>query len=435
MSIRPLRRSIFPRWTPAPARILHVGLGAFHRAHQADFTDRASDAPHWGITAFTGASTFLPQCLEAQDGLYTLTVRGGEGVSCRVVTSLVQAHAGGDRDAWHAAWASPDVQVVTLTVTEDAYAPGPHSVATRLLDGLAARRRADGGPLSIVSCDNVPDNAAVLQALVLEAAAQRDDSLSDWIATSVGFVGSVVDRITPAATHADKLTAADFGWSDAAPVVTEPFAEWVIGEGFVTEHPDWASAGAQFVDDLTPFARRKLHLLNGAHSLIAHAGLLRGHQTVAQAVAVPAIVEWVEVWWVESMSCVGQDSAQVAKYLDALIERFANARIVHNLEQIAIDSSRKLPVRVAPVARHELAAGRGAHGCALQLGAWVAWVRAAGERLVDAQASELLGVAAGPDHDAVRRLVSMIDPVLADDDGFCLAVTHWAGEFHGRIGS
>ncbi len=435
MSIRPLARKFFPEFAPAPSRIVHVGLGAFHRAHQAHYTDRALDAAAWGITAFTGSSTGLAQSLAAQDGLYTLITRGPQVDKCWVVASLVAAHAGGDTDAWHAAWSSPDVQIVTLTVTEDAYAPGPRSVAHRLLDGLAARRQAEAGPVTIIPCDNVPANATVLRTLVHDAASQSDPGLAAWIEATVGFVGSVVDRITPAATPGDKLTAADFGWSDAAPVVTEPFAEWVIGDGFVTEHPDWASAGAQFVYDLGPFSRRKLHLLNGAHSLLAHAGLLRGHETVAQAIGDPTIAEWIEVWWVEAMSTVAQDTDQVARYLDALIERFANPRIAHRLEQIAIDSSRKMALRVVPVAKHELESGRSAHGCALQLGAWVAWVRSAGDRLVDVQGEELVAAASGPVPDSTRRLVAIVDPDLGSDDRFCASVAHWAGEFRGRIGS
>lgn len=423
MNPRRLRRTDRPRWAAPPARVVHLGLGAFFRAHQAVYTAHAADADRWGITAFTGRSHDLPDRLATQDGLYTLTVRGPDADRVEVIPSVVGTHPGADTAAWKSALSSPVVTALTLTVTEAAYRPGAGSIARRLIGGLDARRRADAGPITIVPCDNVADNATVLRTLLLETAARTDPHLVEWMARSVSVVGTVVDRITPAATAADVDAAAVHGWVDAAPVVTEPFSEWVLAPtGPVGPLPDWASAGAVFVDDPGPYARRKLHLLNGAHSLLAHAGLLRGHTTVAEAIDDPELRGFVEAWWDGAGEFVGGSPADRRAYRAGLIERFANPRMGHRLAQIAVDGSVKMAVRIVPVAAAELAAGRDARSAATIVGAWVAFVRRAGSELVDARRDEVLEALAGGGSDAVRRAVALVDPRLADDRDFAGAV-------------
>ncbi len=449
MTAEALTRPGDPCRAARPVRIVHLGLGAFFRAHGAWYTAHAADADEWGIVGFSGRSRDLVDRLASQDGLYTLITRGADRDTIEVVPTIMEVHPGTDAAAWLGALASPRVAVVTLTVTEAAYAAGPASVAARLVDGLSARRQADGGPITLVPCDNVTDNASALAEAVRSEAARRgqagrrdarpgesptghvgrrasgqgDTGLLEWIDASVSIVGTVVDRITPRPTPADEEAAAARGYADAAPVVTEPFSEWIISGEFAADRPDWESAGARFVDDLAPYARRKLHLLNGAHSLLAYGGLLRGHVEVADALADDVLAEAVEEWWEEAAVTVGGTTASRADYRGALIERFANPRMHHSLAQIAIDGSSKLRVRVVPVAHAELAAGRRAEAAASIIGAWVAYLRRAGADLVDACRSEVLAAESGPTGDAPRRLIALLDSELADHDDFVAAVS------------
>jgi fructuronate reductase len=305
----------------APVRLVHLGLGNFFRAHQAWYTDRAGDAENWGIAAFTGRSATVAEQLTAQDGLYTLVTRGADRDRFDLVASLSRAHAAAEHDAWLSCFAAPDLAAVTITVTEAGYVRRPDGgldadrpavradldalrrdpsalVATtpaRLAAGLAARRRADAGPLAIVPCDNVAGNGAIAARVVGDAAELLDPALAAWIAESVSVVTTMIDRITPRTTPQDVETVlAATARDDRSPVVTEPFTEWVLQGTFPAGRPRWEDAGATFTDDVTPFEHRKLWLLNGAHSLLAYAGSIRGHLTVAAAVADDTCREWLE---------------------------------------------------------------------------------------------------------------------------------------------
>lgn len=426
-----LRRGNRPEWAPPPVRMVHLGLGAFFRAHQAVYTAHAADAADWGIAAFSGRSRDLAERLSDQDGLYTLCVRGPRVDTCEVIPNLVEAHPGADLEAWRTRLASEQIGVLTLTVTEAAYRRGPASVAPRLLDGLAARRRADAGPITIVPCDNVADNASVLWNLLVDTAERTDPGLANWIHASVRLVGTVVDRITPRTTGADAAAVEARGWVDAAPVVTEPFSEWVIGAprgGRLDEVglPDWVSAGAVATGDLAPYERRKLYLLNGAHSVLAYAGLLRGRVTVADAIADRWLRGLVDDLWDEAAGVVGGPVSDLTEYRSALVERFANPRMHHRLDQIAVDGATKLPQRLVPVVSSERRAGRPGAASVTGLGAWVAYVRLVGGDLVDARRAEVLTAAAGPLGDAVPRLLAVLDPALGDDGDLVVAVRHAA---------
>ncbi len=289
--------------------MVHLGLGNFFRAHPCWYTDHASDAADWGIAAFTGrGSQQLVDALNAQDGLYTLVSRGSDADEAEVVGCLFAAHPAADHEAWLRCFASPDLAVVTVTVTEAGYLRGPEggldtchpAVATdiealraspaamvrsapaRLVAGLAARRRAGAGPLAVVPCDNVPENGAMAARVLTDLAEQVDPSLAAWQHESVSIVTTVVDRITPRPVPDDSRAAlAATGFQDRCPVVTEPFREWVLSGAFPAGRPRWEQAGALFTADTGPFERRKLWLLNGAHSLLAYAGSILGHATVA----------------------------------------------------------------------------------------------------------------------------------------------------------
>jgi fructuronate reductase len=412
-----------------PVRIVHLGLGSFFRAHQAWYTDRADDGAEWGIAAFSGRRPELAQTLAAQDGLYTLITRAEHGDEFRVVRSLSRAHTAADSDAWLRYLADPQVRVVTLTVTEAGYRPRPErsgagapTVPERLVSGLLARRRADAGPLTLVPCDNLPDNGRVLETVLRERADAVDPGLRAWLDASLSVVTTMVDRITPEPTAADRRAVlAATGVDDRAPVATEPFSEWVLSGAFPGGRPAWDTAGAVFTDHIAPFENRKLWLLNGAHSLLAYAGSLRGAATVDEAVADPTCAGWLQDWWDTCTPHLELPTDDLAAYRAALLERFANPRMRHALAQIATDGSQKLPVRILPVLRRERAAGRLPEPAVAVLAAWV-WQLRSGAPVKDVRAADLAGLAAGPLEDAVPRLLSALDPALADDAELVAAV-------------
>ncbi len=427
------------RTSPAPpVRHVHLGLGSFFRAHQAWYTHRASDADAWGIAAFSGRSAELARTLAAQDGLFTLDVRGPDGDELEVVTSLVRTHGADDDDAWLTYLADPAVAILTTTVTEAGYLRGPDShldaehpdvvadlarvrtepsfagrtAPVRIAVGLLARRDAGAGPIALVPCDNLQANGAALRAVVRDAAALLDPTLPAWVEENVAFVTTMVDRITPRPTEHDvALVRSLGGYDDPVPVVTEPFSEWVLEGDFPAGRPRWEDAGARFTDDIEPFEQRKLALLNGAHSLLAYAGLALGQATVSEAIADPRCRDWVEQWWDEAAAHLPQPAGELDEYRAALVSRFANPAIRHLLAQIATDGSKKLRERVVPTLLAERAAGRGAAGAARVLAAWVTHVRAG--QVDDVAAERVRAAAQGPLEDAVPRLLDLLG---LDDD-------------------
>jgi fructuronate reductase len=435
---------------PPVVRLLHVGLGNFFRAHAAWYTDRAPDAAQWGIAAFTGrASRELVGDLNAQDGLYTLVSRGPERDRFDVIASLARVHAAPEHDAWLRYFEAPALAAVTITVTEAGYlrdAAGRLDAArpevradietlrgdrtapvrtapARLLAGLAARCREDAGPLAVVSCDNVPGNGPIVQRVVRDMAEHALPEMLPWLSESVAFPTTMVDRITPRATSEDRDAVRDgTGRDDRAPVITEPFSEWVLSGGFPAGRPRWEDAGATFTGDVAPFEHRKLWLLNGAHSLLAYGGSIRGHTTVAQAVGDATCRAWLEQWWEEASRHLDQPADALAAYRAALLERFANARMQDRLDRIAADGSQKLPIRIVPVLLAERAHGRTPEGATLALAAWVCHLRGLGAPVTDARADEVVPLAAGPLGDAVPRVLARLHPQLGADAAVVAAV-------------
>jgi fructuronate reductase len=397
-----------------PVRAVHLGLGSFFRAHQAWYTDRAGDG--CGIAAFTGRRPDLAQALAAQDGLYTLVTRGAERDTFDVVRSVARAHAAEEQDAWLGYLASPDVRVVTITVTEAGYRPD--AAPARLLAGLRGRRAADAGPLTLVPCDNLPGNGTVLRTALRNLA---DPGMRAWLDDQVSVATTMVDRITPEPTDADRRAVlAATGVEDRCPVATEPFTEWIVAGDFPGGRPAWERAGAVFPDDVTPFEERKLWLLNGSHSLLAYAGALRGSTTVAEAIADDVCRGWVESWWDVCGPHLAMPQDDVARYRAALLERFANPRMRHALAQIAADGSQKLPVRFLPVLRLERAAGRLPEAAVVVLAAWL--LHLAGGPVRDVRDGELRPLLAGGLPAAVPAVLAALDPALSDDAELVAAV-------------
>lgn len=454
----------------APIRIVHLGLGAFHRSHQAWYTHQAADAADWGIAAFTGRRPDAALALAEQDGLFTVVERADGGDSFEVVGSIVEAVDGGDVQRLAALVAAPQTAVVTLTVTEAAYGLGPDGELDRtapdvvadlallasgsgkpatplgrLVFALAARRAAGAGPLAVVCCDNLADNGSVAHNAVVGMAGAWDAGLGGWIDANVSFVSTSVDRITPRTTDADLVAVEEAcHYRDTSPVVAEPFANWVLSGDFPAGRPRWEDAGAVFVADIEPYENRKLWLLNGAHSLLAYAGQLRGHATVAQALADPLCLQAVENFWDEAeanLSGPGGNAAelQIPEYRAALLARFSNARIAHHLAQIAMDGSTKLRMRAVPVLRAERAAGRSGAAAALMIAAWMDFTAAAAT-VHDPRADRIAAANArdGSGHEGterVRALLALVDPSLAADSAIVRLVENLCGTFPEPAGS
>jgi fructuronate reductase len=399
-------------------RIVHLGVGAFHRAHQAVYTEQCGD---WGICGFTQRSARVVDQLAPQDGLYTLLVRDAAQVRAQVIGAVRDVRfAGGDPAALCAWLADPAVAVVTLTVTEKGYRHDPATARLRLADpeiaadlagrpprtvvgqlaaGLAARARADSGPLTIVCCDNLPSNGATLRGLVeqyvqkytaqyaanyaAEYAAQyprhRGDRraaerLADWIATSVRFPATMVDRIVPATTGADRAEAAALlGVRDEGTVVAEPDTHWVIEDDFAGPRPAWETAGALLVPDVAPYELMKLRVVNGAHSALAYLGGLAGHVYIAGAAADPGLAEYTRRLLTDDVipTLDPPPGVDLAGYAQRQLGRFANPALHHATAQVAMDGSQKLPQRLLGTIRDRYAAGAQPLWAALAVAAWM----------------------------------------------------------------
>lgn len=375
----------------APIRIVHLGLGAFHRAHQAWYTARAEDADAWGIEAFTGRSRELADTLSRQQGLYTLVTRSADGDRAEIIDSIVAASAGTEVARFSERVADPATALVTLTVTEGGYLTSDADVAAllghdpahatalgRVALGLQQRARSGSGPLALVSCDNVPGNGRRLRDELRTLTREADPDLALWIDDNVGFVDTSVDRITPRCTPDESAEIVRrWGWTDEAPVVTEPFSDWILSGSFPAGRPAWETAGARFVSDVGRWERRKLWLLNGAHTILAALGPAQGHATVAEAIADPHLFELVDGFWDEAVRHLR--SVEVDDYRRALVARFRNPRIVHRLDQIGQDARTKARLRLQPVAVAERAEGRPATAVARVLSEWAAVDRVSGE--------------------------------------------------------
>lgn len=443
MSAVPLTRPALARRASAaaPVRIVHIGLGAFARAHQAWYTYVADTGKEWGIAAFTGTSSTAAELLGPQGGLYTLVERSARGDRAEVISSVSEVRDGGDVERLTELLRAPQTAIVTLTITEAGYrlaADGRPDRAdpvvasdiaalqalrgddvaevsgalARLVAGLRARAADDAGPLAVVPCDNIPANGALTRGAVLALAGEVPGQLREWIETNVSFISTSVDRITPRLQADERRQVAELtGWDDAAPVVTEPFTDWILSGEFPAGRPEWERAGARFVENVEPFERRKLWMLNGAHSLLAYLGRQRGHDTIAQAISDPVCRETVDALWDDAAAHLPADLLELDSYRQALLTRFDNPRIEHRLAQIGEDGVAKLRIRIAPLLLAERRAGRSARAETAAVAAWVSQ-HLAGRGLPDTQ-HEAIARARSVD-DPVRGLLSLLDGRLAD---------------------
>lgn len=428
--------------------IVHLGIGAFHRAHMAVYIDDLlAENPGWGIV---GASLRRPDtkmALAPQDGLYTLAVRDASGTKARVIGSILSVlDANAQRAELLDLMASPAIRIVSLTVTEKGYCSAPatgeldanhpdivHDLANPeaprsapglIIEALARRRAAGIAPFSVMSCDNLPANGPTTRRIVTRFAELRNPGLGAWIAEHVAFPGTMIDRIVPATTDADRAMIRELtGLEDAWPIVTEPFTQWVIEDNFPGGRPPFDGAGAQLVDAVEPFERMKLRMLNGSHSTLAYLGYLAGHQYVADAMGDPAFAKLIRTLMRdEVMPTLDMPGVDLASYSDQLLKRFANPALQHRTWQIAMDGSQKLPQRLLATIADRLNTGGAITCLALGVAAWMRYVMGIDENgdsidVKDPLALRLLAIAAGAgaDPEALFDGLTALSEVFGDD--------------------
>jgi fructuronate reductase len=381
--------------------IVHLGIGAFQRAHQAMYTEAALAAgdPRWGIVGASLRSGAVRDQLKAQDWLYTLAARGAEGERLCVIGALKDVLVAPESPAaLLRGLCDPAVAIVTLTVTEKGYchdpAKGvldeahpdivhdlghpntPRSVPGFIVEALRRRKAAGTSAFTVLCCDNLPHNGRTVAAIVTRFAALRGPHLAHYIANEVAFPSTMVDRITPATADEDRRAIAQrLGMEDAAPVVTEPFSQWVIEDRFPLGRPDWAIAGAEFVTDVAPYENMKLRLLNGSHSTLAYLGYLAGYETVADTMRDPNCRRLAEGVMDDAATTLKMPpGADVAAYKRALLERYANPALKHRTWQICMDGSQKLPQRLLGSIRDRLAAGAPIDRLVMGVAGWMRYV-------------------------------------------------------------
>ena len=384
------------------AGIVHIGVGGFHRSHEAFYTDEwlgKSDDLGWGIcgVGLREGDRKIAEVLRKQDYLYTLIVRHPNGtIQNRVIGSLVDFMLGcDDQAAVTKQMADPAIRIVSLTITEGGYnfdsstgefnfenpdvvhdlanPKEPRTVFGFLTEALRQRREANIAPFTIQSCDNIQHNGNVARKMVLAFANRQDPDLATWIEQEVRFPNAMVDRITPVTIPADiEYVEQELGIKDEWPVTCEPFLQWVIEDQFSAARPAWEDVGAQFVPDVTPYETMKLRLLNAGHSVLGILGSIHGHETIDGCIADPLFAKYLRRFMDVEVTPVlaAVDGIDLDDYKDSLIERFGNSNIKDNLARICLESSAKLPVFLIPTIGENLAAGGGIEFSTLVLAAW-----------------------------------------------------------------
>src|SRR5438128_1036081 len=420
-----IRRPAYDRSRVTPG-IVHLGIGAFHRAHQAVVIDDllAGGATEWGIVGASLRSSETRDALAPQNCLYTLAVRSGAGTDHRIIGSVLATEVAKEKPGpLITRLASPATRIVSLTVTEKGYwhtpqtgdldeyhpdiihdlqNPGtPRSAIGFLVAALARRRIAGAAPFTVLSCDNLSANGHTIGRIVTQVAAWRPPILVKWIEAEVAFPSTMVDRIVPETTDLDRSEVSTaLGMTDAWPVVTEPFTQWIVEDRFPAGRPDFARAGVQLVSDVTPFEHMKLRLLNASHSALAYLGYLAGHETIAATMTDDRFATFARGVMEESAPTLSMPAGtDLAGYSAALLQRFANPALHHRTWQIAMDGSQKLPQRLLGTMQDRLRLGLPIDTHALAVAGWMRYVTARDEngRTIDVRdplAADLAAIAA-----------------------------------------
>lgn len=385
------------------SRIVHLGFGAFHRAHQALLTDRVlrQKGGDWGIceiSLFSGDK--LMSALRNQNHLYTVLEKGAEGNSA-IVVGAVNECLNAKLDGLEAIiekFCEPQVAIVSLTITEKGYcidpASGqldathahilhdlehphaPHSAPGLLVEALHRRRTRGLTPFTVLSCDNIPENGHVVRQAVIGMAQKRSAQLAEWISQHVSFPATMVDRIVPAATPESlQEISAMLGVDDPCAISAEPFIQWVVEDNFVAGRLDWDAVGVQMVEDVLPWEQMKLRMLNGSHSFLAWLGYLAGYKHIADCMGDAHFKTAARKLMLnEQAPTLRISGVDLTAYADSLIERFSNPALKHQTWQIAMDGSQKLPQRMLDRIRWHLANGGDWSLLALGVAGWMRYV-------------------------------------------------------------
>ena len=402
-----------PAYSPADTRqgIAHIGVGGFHRAHQAFYTDalmNKGQGLEWSIcgVGLRPEDRNVRDALASQDYLYTLFELGDTpDTETRVIASISgMLLAEDDPQALIDKLSSPEIRIVSLTITEGGYCiddsngqfmahlpqirhdlahPEQPTTVFGFLCAALARRRAEGTPaFTLMSCDNLPHNGAVTRKALLAFAALRDPDLRDWIDRNVTFPNAMVDRITPMTSAAHRLKLADEkNIDDAWPVVCEPFVQWVLEDKFVSGRPAWEQVGVQFTDDVTPYEEMKIKLLNGSHLALTYLGFLKGYRYVHETMNDPLFVRYIRAYM--DLDVTPQLAAvpgiDLESYKDTLIERFSNQAIADQLERVCSDGSSKFPKFTVPTINRLITDKAGLERASLVVAAWALYLKGVDE--------------------------------------------------------
>ncbi|MCU1587760.1 MAG: mannitol dehydrogenase family protein, partial [Frankiales bacterium] len=352
--------------------IVHLGLGGFARAHLCAYVDQLGPDSGWAVcgVGLLPGDARIRDGLAAQNGRYTLLLKHPDGSVDRQQISAVRDYlfAPADRDAVIGRMADPATQIVSLTITEGGYGSTDAAGVFDMLVSALGRRRAAGlPPFTVLSCDNIEENGVVAKAAVARFADVIDTELGSWIRSHVSFPSSMVDRITPATTDADRALVP----GEDVPVVAEPYQQWVLEDAFSTGRPPFEAVGVQVVGDVRPYELMKLRLLNGGHQAIGHAGVLLGHTYAHEAAADPLVQRLLAAYWVEARASLppvpGMD---LDDYQRTLLGRYGNPHVADTLARLCAWTSDRIPTFVLPVAR-EIGT---APTCALLVALWARYV-------------------------------------------------------------
>jgi fructuronate reductase len=412
--------------------IVHFGIGAFHRAHMAAYTDDAMAVAggDWRILGVSLRSPIMRGQMRPQGGFYTLVERSAQGSRARIIGAVADVLvASEERKRLVAALAAATTHIVSFTITEKGYCRAPDGSldmaladersAFRYLAEAFARRRDTGLPgLTLLSCDNLSNNGAQLQRLMAEYLTCNAPDLINWFSANCTCPSTMVDRIVPATTDTDiQEVEALLGMRDEAAVVTEPFSQWVIEDNFAGPRPAWELHGAEITSNVHAYENAKLRMLNGAHSALAYLGLRRGHEFVHQAIADPELAPLIDRLMREEAAtsltpATGQD---LSAYADALVARFANPALNHRLVQIAMDGSQKIPQRWLETLAFHQKRDRQCPSILAGIAAWLLHIRGDNGRVDDPMAETLKAAWDAPDkHSIVASLFGPGGPLASE---------------------
>lgn len=353
-------------------RIVHIGVGGFHRAHMALYThELAESGSDWGIigVGLLPHDKAMAQVLSEQNYLYTLSEKGNGSPSPQVIGSLIGfLHVTDNDQPLFDLIASATTAIVSLTITEAGYAEltdterasGQRTSLDRLALGLEQRSRVGGGPLTILSCDNLPGNGTVARQAIMAAATRVSSSLATWVDEHCTFPNSMVDRITPATAEADKeWLRTNVGIDDHWPVVAEPFRQWVIEDRFVAGRPEWEDVGALFTDRVHDWELYKLRMLNAGHSCMAYLSALAGITFVDEAMANPAVRSYLDDLLLhESVPTLTEIAGHPREdYVASVLERFSNTGVRDQISRLCENGTAKFPTFLLPTIARNLDTG------------------------------------------------------------------------------